>query len=184
MNEFDHRCRLAWPLHGFFIELALKLYLICTSFQRARAMSVLGKRCIIIFALLVELFPLYAAHAQTQKDVQYVKGSLSGHEFQVTYREGGPLYGTYFFLDVHFCSSGRYMLYGQSRKQTVLGNEQVNNWNDSGRWDVVPHKGHASLQYVSASGARDIVPLEILPDGRIRPLSGAFMQRRGNAQCR
>jgi hypothetical protein len=60
----------------------------------------------------------------------------------------------------------------------------VNNWNDSGRWDVIPFQGHASLRYVSASGARDVVPMEILPDGRVRPLSGVFMQRRGNAQCR
>jgi len=138
----------------------------------------------IIFALSVACFPLYPVHAQTQKEVQYIKGYLSGNEFQVTYREGGPLYGTFFFLDVHFCSSGRYLLHGQSRKQTVLGNEQLNNWNDSGNWDVVPFQGHGSLQYVAASGARDIVPMEILPDGAIRPLTGAFMQRQGKAQCR
>ena len=151
--------------------------------RRARSLADV-KRCVAIFTLLVAFFPIYSVHAQTRKDVQYIKGYLSGHEFQVTYREGGSLYGTYYFLDVHFCSSERYMLHGQSRKQTVLGNEQVNNWNDSGRWDVILFQGHASLQYVSASGGRDVVPMEILPDGRVRPLSGAFMQRRGNAQCR
>ena len=143
-----------------------------------------AKQCVMIFVLLVAIFPLNPGHAQTRNDVQYIKGYLGGHEFQVTYHEGGSLYGTYFFLDVHFCSSGRYILYGQSRKQTVLGNEQVNNWNDSGRWDVIPFQGRASLQYVSVSGARDTVPMEVLPDGRVHPLSGAFMQRRGNAQCR
>jgi len=136
---------------------------------------------LILSTAFVFVSPLFA---QTQKEMQYVKGYLSGNAFQVTYREGGPLYGTYFFLNVHFCSSGQYMLHGQSRKQTILGNEQVDNWNDHGMWDVVPGQGHPSLRYVAASGARDIVPMEILSDGRIRPLSGAFMKRQGKAQCR
>jgi hypothetical protein len=141
-------------------------------------------RIMILFTISVALFPLYPLYAQTQKEVQYIKGYLSGHEFQVTCREGGSLYGTYNILDVHFCPSGQYISSGQSRKQTVLGNEQVNNWNDRGNWDVVPFQGYATLQYVSVSGARDIVAMEILPDGGIRPLSGAFMQRQGMAQCR
>jgi hypothetical protein len=137
-----------------------------------------------MLALSIALFYASSSFAQSQKDVQYIKGYLSGYEFQVTYREGGSLYGTYFFLDVHFCPSGTYLSYVQSRKQTVLGNEQVNNWNDSGNWDVAPFQGYVTLRYISASGAQDIVPLEILPDGSIRPLSGAFMKRQGKAQCR
>ena len=138
----------------------------------------------ILLGLSIALFYASSADAQAQKNVQYIQGYLGGYEFQVTYREGGSLYGTYFFLDVHFCSSGKYLSHVQSRKQTVLGNEQVNNWNDSGNWDVVPFQGYVTLRYISASGAQDIVPLEILPDGSIRPLSGAFMKRLGKAQCR
>jgi len=141
-------------------------------------------RNMIILALSIAFFSVSSSYAQTQKDVQYIKGYLGGHEFQVTYREGGSLYGTYFFLDVHFCSSGRYISYVQSRKQTVLGNEQVSNWNDHGNWDVVPFQGYATLRYISASGAQDVVPMQILPDGSIRPLSGAFMKQLGRAQCK
>ena len=137
----------------------------------------------VFLTLFIAFFPLCPLHAQTRKEVQYIKGYLGGHEVRVTYREGGPLYGTLFFLDVHFCASGRYLLYGQSRKQTVLGNEQVNNWKDNGIWDVVTFQGHTALQYVATSGARDMVPMEVLPDGRVRPLSGASMQRMGRAQC-
>lgn len=140
-------------------------------------------RCMVFLTLFIAFFPLCPLHAQTRKEVQYIKGYLGGHEVRVTYREGGPLYGTLFFLDVHFCASGRYLLYGQSRKQTVLGNEQVNNWKDNGIWDVVTFQGHTALQYVATSGARDMVPMEVLPDGRVRPLSGASMQRMGRAQC-
>jgi hypothetical protein len=138
----------------------------------------------IILALSIAFFSISYSYAQTDKDLQYVKRYLGGYEFQVTYREGGTLYGTYFFVDVHFCSSGQYLSAVQTRKQTVMGNEQVNNWNDSGNWDVVPYQGYATLRYLSASGAQDIVPMQILSDGTVRPLSGAFMQRRGKAQCK
>jgi hypothetical protein len=138
----------------------------------------------IILALSIAFFSISYSYAQTDKDLQYVKRYLGGYEFQVTYREGEVLYGTYFFVDVHFCSSGRYLSTVQTRKQTVMGNEQVNNWNDSGNWDVVGYQGHATLRYISASGAQNIVPLQVLPDGSIRPLSGAFMKRQGKAQCK
>jgi hypothetical protein len=138
----------------------------------------------ILFALCMALFSVSSLYAQTRKDVQYVREYLSGHEFQITYREGGSQYGTYFFLDVHFCSSGKYVSASQSRKQTVLGNEQVNNWNDSGNWEVVLFQGYPTLQYSAASGAQNIVPMQILSDGSIRLLSGALMQRLGMAQCR
>jgi len=141
-------------------------------------------RCIVFLELYIVFFPLSPTYAQTLKEVHYIKGYLDGREVQVTYREGGPLYGTFFFLDVHFCASGRYLLFGQSRKQTVLGNEQVNNWKDSGIWDVVTFQGHTALRYVATSGARDMVPMEILPDGRVHPLSGASMERMGMAQCK
>ena len=49
----------------------------------------------IILALSIAFFSVSSSYAQTQKDVQYIKGYLEGHEFQVTYREGGSLYGTY-----------------------------------------------------------------------------------------
>lgn len=138
--------------------------------------------------LLVALsFFFVAAHlsyAQSDKEVHYIKGYLQGYEFQITYREGEALYGTYFFLDVHFCSSGKYLSSVQTRKQTVLGNEQVNSWTDSGNWDVVPVRGYAALRYLSASGVQDVVPLQVLPDGSVRPLSGAFMQRQGKTHCK
>jgi hypothetical protein len=138
----------------------------------------------ILIGLCIALFAAPSLYSQTRKDVRYVKQYLSGYEFQITYREGGSLYGTYFFLDVHFCSSGKYVSASQSRKQTVLGNEQVNNWNDAGSWDVILVQGYPALQYIAASGAQDIVPMQILSDGSIRPLSCAFMQRLGKAQCR
>jgi len=141
-------------------------------------------RTALLVALSFFFLPAHPAYAQTDKEVHYIKAYLRGYEFQITYREGEALYGTYFFLDVHFCSSGQYLSSVQTRKQTVLGNEQVNSWNDRGNWDVVPVRGYAALRYLSASGAQDVVPLQLLPDGSIRPLSGAFMKRLGTTRCK
>ena len=141
-------------------------------------------RHMIILTLSLAFFSESSLFAQTPKDAQYVNGYVRGHEFQVTYREGEALYGTYYSIDVHFCSSGRYISYVQTRKQTVLGNEQADSWNDSGNWDVVSFQGYPSLRYISASGKQDIIPMQILRDGTIRPLSGAFMKQLGKAQCK
>jgi hypothetical protein len=139
---------------------------------------------IAALGLCIALLSAASAGAQTKTDVQYITGYLKGHEFQITYREGGVQYGTFFFLDVHFCASGQYWSANQSRKQTVLGNEQVNTWNDSGTWTVALVRGYPALHYRSASGAQDIAPLQVQADGSVGLVSGAFMKRVGKARCR
>jgi hypothetical protein len=141
------------------------------------------KKTLVLF-LGIALLSATSLHAQARKDLQYIKEYLSGHEFQITYREGGVQYGTFFFLDVHFCASGSYWSSNQSRKQTVLGNEQVSTWNDSGTWDVLSVQGYPSMRYTSVSGVQDVVPLQIQADGTVRPTSGAFMKRLSRARCR
>jgi hypothetical protein len=141
-------------------------------------------RCVAPFALLISFLPVSVLYAQADQQVQHVKRYISGQKTLVTYREGGPIYGTYFFLEVHFCASGRYVSFGQSRKQTVLGNEQVNNWRDNGRWDVLPFRGQVGLVYFSTSGKRDFVPMHIQPNGRISTVGGASILLQGRAQCR
>src|ERR1700756_5352940 len=101
-------------------------------------MTALGK----IPAMLVLAFSLTGtALAQAGSQAQALKAYLGGQKLIVTYRQGGPVYGTYISLQVHLCRSGNYMTFGQSRKQTVLGNEQVNNWRDQGRWDTGVYAG-------------------------------------------
>jgi len=134
--------------------------------------------------LAAALLPALMAPALGQNETQAVKGYLSGQHVMVTYRQGGPVYGTYFFLQVHLCPSGRYMTFGQSRKQTVLGNEQVSNWRDQGQWDVGIYAGQLGIQYVSASGQANFVPVRIAQDGSIWAGNGVSVVRQGPAQCR
>jgi len=141
-------------------------------------------RHVVLLALLVSFASAGALYAQTDERVQDVKRFFSGQRMLVTYRNGGPVYGTYFFLDVHFCPSGRYMTFAQSRKQTILNNEQVNSWKDDGMWDVVGSEDGIVLRYLSSSGERNAVPVRLLPDGRVSLGDGFSVVRRGPALCR
>ena len=95
---------------------------------------------------------------RAQQSGQY-QTSLTGKKVLVTYRNGGPIYGTYYFLEVHFCTTTYYQLFGQSRKQTIMDNEQVYNWQEGGRWKVIRNQGVTSIHFQSTSGANYFIPL-------------------------
>jgi hypothetical protein len=136
-------------------------------------------------AILLAIFLVLGLGTQAllPDQAQAVKAYLSGQRLQVTYRQGGAVYGTYFVLQAHLCPSGDYMTFGQSRKQTVLGNEQVNNWHDRGRWTVANIGGQLGIQYVSVSGQSNFVPVRIAQDGSIWAGNGVSVVRQGKAQC-
>jgi hypothetical protein len=96
-----------------------------------------------------------------------VRDFFNGQQMLVTYREGGPLYGTFFTLQVHFCRSGRYLTFGESRRHTVLDNEQVNRFTDEGTWEVTTVRGQMVLRYVSVSGQPNMVAINVAPGGRV-----------------
>jgi hypothetical protein len=136
-------------------------------------------------SLLPVLLFLSASVAWSQDaQVQALRQSLAGQKFLVTYRDGGAVYGTYNFLQVHLCRSGNYFIIGQSRKQTVMNNQQINNWRDQGVWDVVNIAGQVGVKYVSASGGVKFYPTRILPDGSIQAGNGITVIWKGTAQCR
>ena len=141
-------------------------------------------RIIVLFTIVVLFFPVGTLSAQTDPQVQHLKQYLNGQKILLSSRKGGPIYGTFYFEEIHFCPSGQYMLFGQSRKQTVLGNEQVNNWEDCGIWNVIHVQGQVALQYRSRSGTGNIIPIHFLPDGRIQIPDGISLQKPGGAQCR
>lgn len=62
--------------------------------------------------------------AQTNPSIETLQNFFNGQQLLLTYREGEVVYGTYYFLEVHYCPNGYYGLYGNTVKQTVLGNEQ------------------------------------------------------------
>ena len=136
----------------------------------------------MLSALLLSTFVAAPASAQSEGQ-QAVKQALNGKHFLVTYREGGAVYGTYYFRDVYFCPSGLYLVQGQSRKETVMGNTQVYSLNDRGVWDVSTIAGRVVLRSRSQSGQVSALPISLLPDGGIWLGDGVTVVSRGLAPC-
>ena len=145
-----------------------------------RIMHVLGGGLPVVMLVL----PFATLLAQSDPQVNAIDRHLSGRRFLVSYREGGAVYGSHIFLDVHYCSNGQYILSGESRRQTVLDNWQVNRWEDSGRWAVLRVEGRVGVRAASRSGKVDFVAAELLPDGRLWVGDGVSVRLQGPAICR
>jgi hypothetical protein len=135
-------------------------------------------------ALLLTLLLAAPAVSQTGSNEQAVKGFFLGQRLLVTYREGGAQYGTFYTLQVHFCRSGRYITAGQSRRHTVMDNEQISNFSDQGSWDITTFQGQLFLKYLSDSGQANALPVRVLPNGSLTVGEGVSLVRQGIAQCR
>jgi hypothetical protein len=112
-----------------------------------------------------------------------VGGFFTGQKVLITYREGGSVYGTYFFLQIHYCRSGAYKLIGQSRKRTALENEQMNNWRDQGKWTVEVLGGQVGIRYMSVTGQTNFYPVNGSPQDDKWVAEGVSAIRQGPAQC-
>lgn len=121
---------------------------------------------------------------QAAAEEEAANNFFAGRRMLVTYREGGALYGTRFFLQVDFCRSGNYITVGRSIRQTTLGNEQVNNFSDQGRWAVTTMGGQLILGYLSVSGQSNGAPIRLLPNGGVEAGNGISLVPQGMAQCR
>ena len=54
-------------------------------------------------------FTISTMSAQTIPTVEEVQNFLSNQNILLTYREGEAIYGTYYFIEIHYCPQG----YGQ-----------------------------------------------------------------------
>jgi hypothetical protein len=139
--------------------------------------------CSVVTALLISFSMTVPLAAQGPPEAA-VRDFFNGQQMLVTYREGGALYGTFFTLQVHFCRSGRYITFGESRRQTVLDNEQVNRFTDEGTWEVTTVRGQMVLRYVSVSGQPNMVAINVAPNGRVSLGDGSItVIKQGVAQC-
>jgi len=120
-------------------------------------------------------------NAQTIPSESEVQNFLSNNKILITYREGEVLYGTYFFIEIHYCPNG-YGLYGNTIKKTVLGNEQRSNWQEFGTWKVVTQDELVGIHYTTTNGIENFVPVYIYNDNFfIR--EGLTVLNQGPATC-
>lgn len=136
-------------------------------------------------AIISTLMVLFEQHtnAQTIPTEAQVNKFINNNHFLVSYREGEVVYGTYYFIDIHYCPSGYYGLYGKSVKKTVLGNEQRNNWQEFGTWKVVKYKGNIGLYYLTTTRQEKFFPVYLLPNGNLSLGEGVSIVLQGKAIC-
>ena len=137
----------------------------------------------VAIVLLLSFSAPAPGFSQPESSELATKAFFAGKQLLVTYREGGPLYGTFFFLNVHFCRSGHYMTFGESRRHTILDNEQVNKFSDRGLWEIATFQGQVVLKYSSVFGQSNSVPVRVLPTGGVWMGEGVSAVRQGAAQC-
>ena len=136
-----------------------------------------------VLILTSSVFFTKNSNAQTIPTVNELNDFISNNQFLITYREGEVVYGTYYFLEIHYCSSGLYGLYGKSVKQTVLGNEQHNNWQEYGNWKVMEYNGNVGIYYKTTTFQERFVPIYRLPDGSLLIGEGITIVKQGKAIC-
>jgi hypothetical protein len=119
-----------------------------------------------------------------QSEAETVRSLLSGRTMMVTYRDGGPVYGTYQQISVSFCPSGSYFSQGGSSRTTILENQDRRSFSDQGTWSVSELGNLVEVQYRSVSGAVTAFLVHLLPDGRIWAGTGITVIPQGPAPCK
>jgi hypothetical protein len=149
----------------------------------------------VLFAFLfaVALAPVAADDSTTEASVsvthqqtdiaQQIKQYFSGRAFVVSWRQGGAVYGTYYFAQVAFCGSGVYTLDGHGERTTILDNTQYYNWQEQGDWDVVMYQGTPYLVLEPSGGSPYSAAIQLLSDGGIS-FPGISIIEEGPATCR
>ena len=139
----------------------------------------------LLMALMLTFSFIFTQNTNTQSipTVAEVNDFINNNHFLITYREGEVVYGTYYFIEIHYCSSGLYGLYGKSVKQTVMGNEQHNNWQEYGNWKVIDYSGTVGVYYKTTTAQEKFVPVYRLPNGNLSIGEGVSIVKQGKAIC-
>lgn len=124
--------------------------------------------------------PLATADHSAEAELRHF---LSGRHIPFSYRDGGPVYGTYYFYNTHHCPSGRHVDYANSHKQSVLGNEINRSWRSNDTWQVTTHQGETGTYYLSSDGEEAFWVMRLNADGSIYINDTISVVVHGPAQC-
>ena len=118
-----------------------------------------------------------------QSEAETVRSLLSGRTMMITYRDLGPINGTYQQISVSFCPSGSYFSQGGNSRTTVLENQERHSFSDQGTWSVSGLENLVVVQYRSVSGQVTAFLVHLLPSGRIWAGTGITVIPQGPAPC-
>jgi hypothetical protein len=119
-----------------------------------------------------------------QSEAETVRSLLSGRTMMVTYRDGGPIYGTHQQIYVSFCPSGSYLSQGGSSGTNILENQDRRSFSDQGTWSVSELGKGVVVEYRSVSGQVTAFLVHLLPNGRLWAGTGITVIPQGPAPCR
>lgn len=142
------------------------------------------QRYIIIgFFLIIGMSSSTKLQAQVNPSIDELHSYFNDQQLLITYREGEVIYGTYYFLEIHYCANGQYGLYGNTVKKTVLGNEQKTNWQEYGIWKITSQNGINGSHYAAKNGNQQFYPLYKLSNGDLFISEGVSIVHQGKAIC-
>jgi hypothetical protein len=133
--------------------------------------------------LIISLLASLNSNAQSIPTVKEVNDFINDSHLLITYREGEVIYGTYYFIEIHYCPSGKYGLYVKTVKQTVLGNEQQSNSQEFGNWKVIEYNGSVGVYYQPFNSQERFIPVYKLSDGTLTTGEGVTIVKQGKAIC-
>ena len=139
--------------------------------------------CLVIFLIGMTCWPVQSLHAQSPVSETELQEFLNGQKLLITYREGEVVYGTYYFIEVHYCPNGYYGLYASTIKRTVMGQEQKGGWQEYGQWKVMTQEGQTGLHYTTTMGVQRFVPFYKLANGDMFVADGITLVKQGVAIC-
>ena len=121
--------------------------------------------------------------AQVNPSIDELHNYFNNQQLLLTYREGEALYGTYYFIEIHYCPDGYYGLYGNTVKRTVLDNEQRSNWQEFGSWKIINQNDINGILYTTTTGNQRFYPLYKLANGDLFINEGVTVVNQGLAIC-
>ena len=139
------------------------------------------RQILILFVVFCTLIPSQV-NSQIIPTVEEVHSFFSNSNILITYREGGPIYGTFYFIEIHYCPNG-YGLYGRTSKQTVMGNYQTSNWQEFGTWEVTQQNGLTGIYYAPTGGQHLFVPIYKMSNGTLIINEATTIVHQGQAIC-
>jgi len=138
---------------------------------------------IIGLFLLMGIGGITKLHSQVNPSIDELNNYFNNQKLLLTYREGEVLYGTYYFIEIHYCPNGYYGLYGNTIKRTVLGNEQKSNWQEYGTWKITKQGDINGIYYMANNGNQKFYPLYKLANGDLFISEGISIVNKGLAIC-
>jgi len=139
-------------------------------------------RVLFILSFFISVMMTASRGAQSIQAAEEAHYFFNDSNILITYREGGLIYGTLYFIEIHISPNG-YGMYGRNTKHTVMENYQTNNWEEFGTWQVTEQNRLSGIYYTPLNKTPLFIPIYKLVDASLMINESTTMIRQGQALC-